>query len=118
MIFVAFALLLFVFCLIAKFTDEFNNLHDFSVVGGILTVIVMILCLVTLPFQRMDVHSRIAQFHAIEASRLGGTPIEAAAWRMQVAEQNAWLASAKYYNHTQLFDLWYPDEVDQVEPIK
>lgn len=75
--------------------------------------------LMALPMSRMEWHSKIVEIQAIKESReLHGAPdIEAAAWRMQVAEVNAELASARYYNGT-LFDIWIPDEVMAVEPIR
>lgn len=74
------------------------------------------IALLFMPLNRMDIRSSIAGFNAVRDSRAGGTEIEAAAWRMKVAEENAWLAETRYYNRT-LFDLWIPDEIEQLEPI-
>ena len=84
---------------------------------GLVAVVVLFVAVVFLPFSRMDVRASIAEFEAIRASRAGGSEIEAAAWRMKVAESNAWLASTRYYNRT-VFDIWIPDAVEDLEPIE
>jgi hypothetical protein len=72
----------------------------------------------TVPFERMEWQSTFIEVEAIRETR--GTDhagIEDAAWRMKAAEVNAKLASGRYYNST-LFDIWVPDQIDDVEPIK
>lgn len=75
------------------------------------------LCVLTIPLNRMAWQSSFVEVEAIRQSRETATEIESAAWRMKAAEVNAHLASGRYYNGT-LFDLWIPDQINQVEPIQ
>jgi hypothetical protein len=75
------------------------------------------LCVLTIPLNRMAWQSSFVEVEAIRQSRETATEIEATAWRMKAAEVNAHLASGRYYNGT-LFDLWIPDQINQVEPIQ
>jgi len=43
--------------------------------------------------------------------------LELAAIQTDVAEMNRWLAKTKYFNAT-LFDIWIPDAIENLEPIK
>lgn len=102
---------------LAKRADSFSLSEGLFGITGIFAGVMLAIALVFLPIQRMDTMANLAGFRAIEQSREGGTAIEAAAWRMKVAEANAWLASTQYWNGTP-FDLWIPDAVESVEPIK
>jgi hypothetical protein len=102
---------------------DFGDYYDWREVVGICAStfggIGLLLCLVSIPMQRM---STMAFISSIEASRLTKTvdksdPIVGAAWRMYAAKTNAELAEAWYYN-SGLFDIWYPDEITKVEPLK
>ena len=90
--------------------------NDGAFMIGMLTAAILAFAVFLIPVYRMDTQAKIAEFNAIKASRIGGSPIEAAAWRMKVAETNAWLANTQYYNRS-LFDLWFPDDVERLEPI-
>jgi uncharacterized iron-regulated membrane protein len=116
-LFICFALL--VVGLIFAFGDYYDWREVFGVIGTTIGGILVFLCLVTIPMQRM---SAMAYISKVEASRLtkavdDSDPIEGAAWRMYAAKTNADLAEARYYNDS-LFDIWWPDEIDSVEPIK
>lgn len=82
---------------------------------------VLVALVVTLPITHYSVHSQVARFHAVEvtavAAREDGDGLEGAAFRAEIADANAWLASEQYWNGT-LFDLWVPDVVDTLEPIR
>lgn len=109
---------LFVASFVVAIKSDWGDWYDFpatmlaAISGSALAV-----ALLLIPLNHMDIHSRIAGFNAVRDSRAGGVEIEAAAWRMKVAEENAWLAKTRYYNRT-LFDLWIPDEIEQLEPIR
>lgn len=77
----------------------------------------LIMCAMTIPLKRMQWRSKFVEVEAIRQSRTTDSEIEAAAWRMKVAEVNAELASGRYYNRT-VFDIWIPDEVESMEPIQ
>lgn len=72
--------------------------------------------LLTIPLSRLDYGANIAAFKAIEASRGEPGNIEAAAWRLKVAETNAWLARTQY--NYRYFDIWIPAEVMELKPIE
>lgn len=92
---------------------------------GVFAVLVgvtgLLLCAATIPLNRMEYHDFTAQLDAMrysaESSRAAGESLEGAAWRTKVAEVNARIASMQYWNGT-AFDLWYPDEVNDLEPLK
>jgi hypothetical protein len=96
---------------------EYTDAGFVSVLCAIVSGLMLALALAFIPIQRIGVHASIAEFEAVRASRAGGSEIEAAAWRMKVAESNAWLASIRYYNGT-AFDIWIPDEVEALKPIE
>lgn len=96
---------------------SYSGVADLCTIVAIFTGMLLTFALLFIPLNRMKVRSNIAAFNAVRDSRAGGQEIEAAAWRMKVAEQNAWLASKRYYNRT-LFDLWIPDEIEALQPIE
>lgn len=77
-----------------------------------------IIALLTYP---MKVESNINKFLAtkttIEIARKTGVSIENAAIQHKIIESNQWLARKQYYNST-IFELWIPDEVDNLKPIR
>ena len=83
--------------------------------------ILMCVALITLPVHRATVAASIASFEArratIDAMRESGDGTELAASVLSMSDANAWLAKAKYWNNT-LFDIWTPDAIESVEPIK
>jgi len=95
---------------------EFSGLVLIAVSSGALIVF-----LVSVPANRMKVHAHIAEMRAIQetaaAFRADGADFEDAAFQLRVAEANQLLARAKFYNGT-IFDIWIPDEVEDIEPIR
>ena len=85
-----------------------------SIISGIL----LIVCLISIPLQRIDIESNIAEYLAtketIETARQKGNNFENAALQQKIIDQNKWLASVQYYNST-IFDLWIPDQVMQLK---
>jgi hypothetical protein len=85
-----------------------------ATIGGIGVAV----CAMTIPLDRMGWQSTFIEIEAIRETRgTDSASIEDAAWRMKAAEVNAKLASGRYYNST-LFDIWIPDQVNDVDPIK
>lgn len=100
-----------------------GNHYDWREGTGILMTIAgglaLVMCLLTIPMSRMGARAFIS---SVEAARLTkavdkSDPIEGAAWRMYAAETNAELAQARYYNKG-AFDIWWPDEIALVPPLK
>lgn len=77
----------------------------------------LLLCVSTIPLNRMAWQSTFVEVEAIRTSRASDDPVEGAAWRMKAAEVNAHLASGRYYNGT-VFDIWIPDQVESIAPIE
>jgi hypothetical protein len=76
--------------------------------------------LLMLPLQRMEIYGQIQQFKSVEATAkvMRDKPnIENAAFQLKIAEMNQWLADNKYWNST-VFDIFIPDEIEKLEPIK
>ena len=89
-----------------------------TVIGGLLLAAALLL----VALNRAGTHSEIAQYEAIrttiEVARAEGVdPLERAATQVRVIEANAWLAGKQYWNGT-ILDIWIPDEVDTIEPIR
>lgn len=88
----------------------------FAMLGGL----GVLMCAITIPANRMEVNAFIYKVDSARVTRaadIGLQPFEGAAWRIFVAETNASIAEARYYNKT-VFDLWIPDAIDDVEPLK
>ena len=77
-----------------------------------------IIMLAIIPLHRADSYSNLAQRDALQSTyaELRANPLEMATVGKQIAEWNAWLASAKYWNQTQ-WDWYWPDEVMDAKPI-
>ena len=88
---------------------------NLTVVGG--------LCLaatIALPIVRWDANSEIQQFKSVESSITQARTkldIESAAIYVKIIDANKWLVGKKYWNKT-LFDIWVPDEVEDLKPLK
>jgi len=102
--------------------DECPHIFEFPLI--FLLVIVapaLFLSIVALPINRMwvyaDIHHIEAVRESIEIARDGECEIERATIQINVADANALLARHQYYNTT-VFDIWIPDAVMDVEPIK
>ena len=95
--------------------------NDLGILGMIISGVLLLVVLISLPTNRMGVHANILAFHALEATaeaaRESGSGMEMAAYQMKVAESNQWLARVKYWNGT-IFDIWTPDAVEDLEPIR
>jgi len=91
-------------------------------------------CLAILPLFRIEIHAQIARFHSVrqsvEAARNGNTAedieraamldkiVERAALSHKTVEANEWLARSRYYASRWYLDVFWPDEVLMLEPIR
>ena len=109
-------LVLFVACFFYTYWYD----SDLAFVGSVFSGVILFVALIALPVNRMAVQAKIAGFHALGATaitaREADSGMEMAAYQMKVAEANQWLAGIKYWNGT-MFDIWTPDEVEDLEPI-
>ncbi len=91
-----------------------------SVIKGLL----LIVAIITIPCERIDINTDIRRYEAlketVEESRSIDSVahgIERASIMTMVAEKNGWLRNVQYWNKT-VFDLWIPDTVDTLQPLK
>ena len=115
--------LILICILISKFSDDWSTTEEtFGIVGCIL-VCLLVIIVILIPIERMDTNASIAMFEATRSALWTArcnddiSELESVSIQQQVIEQNKWLASEQYYNHT-LFDIWIPDAIDKLEPIK
>ena len=77
--------------------------------------------LISLPISRMDTSAKIAEYKSVELTleqaRKDDNQMENVALQHKIIDSNKWLASQQYYNGT-LFDIWIPDEILKLKPIK
>jgi drug/metabolite transporter superfamily protein YnfA len=95
-----------------------------AIIGIALTAfsgVFLIMALVSLITNPVEVKSDINKFLATEATieqaRKTGVDVENAAIQHKIIESNQWLAKEQYYNST-IFELWIPDEIDKLKPIR
>jgi len=98
--------------------DVFDILGEvLSILGGMSLVVALIFVYLS-PFM---IHANIVRFEAtrqtIKMARETGNDLEKAAIQHKIIEYNSWLASKVYWNET-IFDIFIPDEVMQLKPLK
>lgn len=99
--------------------------HDeFSFVGILLSVcggFVLLLFLVFIFLNPLTVKGEIREFESIRqtiaVARETGNELEKAAIQHKIIDNNEWLAGVVYWNET-IFDIFIPDEVMQLKPLK
>lgn len=114
-------LLIVIGVIVFKVSDSFS---DFEAVGFVLATtgsIFFIGLLIALPIIRMDCMSKIKGFEAVRETiliqRENGIEIERTALIVKMVEYNKWLKEIQYQNSTFL-DIFIPDEIDNLEPLK
>lgn len=116
-----FAAMIVIGTVLGKYASWGSDLGFLAFLLTTIGCILLVLCLITIPLNHMEVESNIARYEAIKqtaaTARESGDGYEAAAFRMKVAYVNAEIASAKYYNNT-VFDIWFPDAVEDLQPIQ
>lgn len=93
--------------------------YEFAVFGMLTCGLFLLITLATIPIYRADTRDHLAQREALQQTynKLRAHPLEMATVGKEIAEWNAWLASAKYWNGTQ-WRWWWPDDVKQTKPIR
>ena len=120
-VFVVASVLVFVVGLIL-FTVGNMGVRDLGLLVLILGVMLCLVVFLTLPISRLEAQASMREVEAVretaEQARSveGRDRLEVAAWRSKAAEVNTWIERARYYN--EVFDWWWPDEVEDVEKIK
>ena len=111
--------------LLGLFTFRQCPLYDWREPAGALLALIcfsaLIVAVPMVPLNRMSVHADIQQYRAVqetvERARAAGRDIENAALQLRIAEMNQWRAEALYWRRS-AFGLWWPAEVEALEPIR
>lgn len=92
--------------------------------GVFILAFVLGFALLFIPLNHAVITSAILDFEStkrsVETARTNKASIsnlELAALQHKIIEQNAGLAVVQYWNDT-MFDIWIPDSVDELDPIK
>lgn len=101
---------------------DFVEGSGFLCLLGLVTVsVLLVIALGTLPLSYYGTFAEIEQFNSVQitlnTARENGSDLEDAAMQIEVMKSNSWLANKKYWNTT-IFDLWIPDAINKLEPIK
>ena len=96
----------------------------FEIAGVIVMVIsglMLFMALIAIPITHWETKGEIQQFRATESTiaqaRAKGEKIETAAFMLEIAKNNQWLANVQYWNKT-IFGYAIPDEVETLKPLQ
>ena len=96
-------------------------IHGLGAVLMVVAGVLLAVAIMTLSISRYNINAQIQAYHStistIETARANGIDLEDAAIQHKIIELNRELAEVQYYNTT-IFDIWIPDEVMDLEPIK
>jgi hypothetical protein len=68
-------------------------------------------------YEQIDKLSDIKTMDALEIVATIAAIVENVALQHKIIESNQWLAKQQYHNST-IFELWVPDEVDKLKPMR
>jgi len=99
-----------------------HNDMPFSMLFTMIIGLFLLIALGAVLFHPYSVRGEIAEYHAVENSIANAratdiTDIERAALTQKIIEANKWLAKVRYDNNT-LWDIYIPDEVNDLEPLR
>ena len=102
-------------------------LHYHTVMKGtgelmmVISISILVVAVLLWPLFYMSIESEIDGFESVRMtvnkSRNNISPIETAAIQLKIAEMNEWLVKIQYWNET-IFELYIPDEVNNLEIIQ
>jgi hypothetical protein len=101
---------------------EYEVVRGISWVTGVISFLIALFLLIGIPIRRYDVRHDIARLEAFRETVNNSRhrdlkDIERFAFLKEVAAWNEKLAGCKFDNQND-WDLWIPDEIENVEPIK
>lgn len=110
-------MVLIILGLILIYTD-----HDSGIIPSLLGGTILIAAILLLPIRYYNVKAEISEFLSVQETmnqcRSNNiSVIERAAIQIRVIDMNKWLAKNQYWNES-IFDIYIPDEVMKLEPIK
>lgn len=92
----------------------------FQLIGGF-CILVFVGSIIAIPMNHAAMRTDYVKFlvtrDVVEKARERETDIESAALQLKIMEANQWLASAQYWN-AHLFDIYIPDDVISLKPIR
>jgi len=92
------------------------------IISTCLLVVALIFWTLFLPLTRASIYSTMQEYDAVQETldhaRSEVSLYERIAITEQVAEMNQWRAKVQYWNDHWLFTAFYPDEVNNLEPIQ
>lgn len=106
---------------LVRFSDDWGGRNLAGIMLSSLAGAGLLVALIALSVERLSTHGGVVRLHSVratlEAARARGESVENAAFQVKIAEANQWLASKQYWNGT-AFDIWIPDAVDSLRPIR
>jgi hypothetical protein len=105
-----------------SFEKKQSRLSEFFSFLFVALTATLLVSLVLLPIKQSSIRSEIAEFlatkNSVESARLDkNLAYESIMITKEIIEANKWLAKRQYWNET-LFDIWIPDKVMELKPIK
>jgi len=101
--------------------------YDYEIFGGVLAVVggaALLASLIALPTNILTIRSEIEQFKITKATYENARNnfdslsfVENAAIQVDIAHLNRWLVDTQYFNET-VFDIFIPDEIMDLKPLK
>jgi len=86
---------------------------------GLISFPVLVLAILVIPLSHLNINAKMAKMEARESlHRSMERDITSAAWQMKVTEYNEQVAIWQFYNNGWLYDIWIPDAVDDMRPLK
>ena len=111
--------------LVLRFSETRHEvcLCPIAFIASFFSGVLLLIAVIFVPISRMKDASVIAKFRetrdTIERARENSEtkPLENAALQTKVIESNRSIRNIQFWNST-IFDLWHPDEVENLEPIR
>lgn len=102
-----------------------NKNYDTSVLGTVIvgcSLVFAIIIAITLPLSRMSYKGSIEEYKAIkytieESRKKENNEAERVSLSKQIMDTNMFIERSKRYNKT-IFDIWIPDEVEDLKMLK
>jgi len=117
-----FATVLITLLVINKYVEISYDCESAVFVGIALSSICLFLAVILVPCLRYSNRLDILEFNSLKQtisnSRLKPDNLERVAFLQSIAEQNQWLVVIQDQNKSLWFDIYVPDEIEQLKPIE
>ena len=97
--------------------DRVESGTVFIIIGGFVLVLVLIFVFLNPLFVKGEIREFETIRRTVAVARETGNELEKAAIQHKIIDGNQWLAGLVYWNET-VFDIFIPDEVMQLKPLK